>query len=92
MNGFQKNLLQALAKIQDEVVQSGLIQYAQITDKEKLLNSITYDTIYKIMELIDGYNYGFKYKIMIVDKNGCNIKTNPQIEFHDAIADYLKTE
>ena len=92
MNEFQKKFLQALAKIQHEIVQIGLTKYAQITDKEKLLNNITYDTICEIMELIDGYNINFQDKIMLVDKNNCDIRTNPQIELHDAIVDYLKTE
>ena len=92
LNDFQKKFFQALAKIQHEVVQIGLIEYAQITDKEKLFKNITYDVIYEIMELIDGYNDKFKDKIILVDKDFSNIKENPKIQLHDAIVDHLKTE
>lgn len=45
-------------KIQDYVVNISLSKILQYDDMEKLLNDVTYETIYAIMELLDGYKNG----------------------------------
>ncbi|CAN7726606.1 hypothetical protein [Paenibacillus sp. LjRoot56] len=45
------------------------------------------ETIYRIMELIDGYDDGFKYELDLIDKESKeSIKDG--IQFHDKFMDY----
>ena len=46
-------------KIQDCVVNITLSKISQYDDMEKLLNDVTYETIYVVMELLDGYKSSY---------------------------------
>lgn len=43
-----------IKQIQDFVVNVSLTKYSKYDDMEKLLNDVTYETIYRLIELIDG--------------------------------------
>lgn len=74
-------------KIQDYVVNISLSKILQYDDMEKLLNDVTYETIYAIMELLDGYKNGDLRGEIINKLTGCSINSN--IELHDYCEEYL---
>lgn len=74
-----------LQQIQEEVVTSQNITSDKLTEKE--VYNLTYDTIYKILELIDGYTSD-KIDLDLIDNlSGNSIKR--EIQLHDKCADYL---
>lgn len=52
-----------------------------------LLNDVTYETIYVIMELLDGYKNSNLRGEVINKATGCSINSN--IELHDYCEEYL---
>ena len=76
-----------IRKIQDFVVSVSLTKYSKYDDIEELLNDVTYETIYRLMELIDGVaNNNIKGEIINV-LSGSSI--NLDIELHDYCEEYL---
>lgn len=60
---------------------------SEYDDVEKLLNDVTYETIYGIMELLDGYKNNDLRGEVIDNLTGCSI--NSDIELHNYCEDYL---
>ena len=54
MTKEQELFWQEIKKIQDCVVNITLSKISQYDDMENLLNDVTYETIYAVMELLDG--------------------------------------
>lgn len=74
-----------LQQIQEEVVTSQNNTSDKLTEKE--IYNLTYDTIYKILELIDGYTSD-KIDLDLIDKlSGNSIKK--EIQLHDKCVEYL---
>lgn len=79
---------QELRKIQDFAIGTALSKEDKYDGTEQLLEDVTYDVIYRICEMIDGYgNPSIKYNIT-------NLKTqksvNEKIDLHDECEDYLR--
>ena len=55
MTSEQECFWNEVKKIQDLVVNVTLSKMSKYDDAEKLLNDVTYETIYGIMELLDGH-------------------------------------
>lgn len=89
----QDSFFLALEKIQDDTVFKCLNDYLNnsITPSNmKMLYDISAETIYRIMELIDGY-YDDKVQVDLIDKKTKeSLRTG--IELHDKCVDYLKSE
>ncbi len=88
LNIIQQYFFEKLKEIQDEVVNVKLC--TTDSSMESILNEVTYDTIYKIMELLDGYNTK-EYQYSIIENNSSDT-VNSGIQLHDVCADYLKSE
>lgn len=77
-----------LRKIQDFAIGTSLCKLDSYEKTEDLLEDITYDVIYKICELIDGYrNNLIKYRL-VNSKN--NYAVNDSFELHDWCEAYLR--
>ena len=62
MNEEQKKFYNELSKIQDFVIGASLCKQNKYEKTEDMLEDITYDIIYMICEMIDGYrNESIKY-------------------------------
>ncbi|MDL2302375.1 hypothetical protein LJC58_08470 [Lachnospiraceae bacterium OttesenSCG-928-D06] len=88
MKDIQNDFFKALADIQEVTVQIALCNKEKYKDTEDMLYEITYDTIYGVMELIDGYA-NENLKLDIVDRESKE-SIREGIELHDTCADYLK--
>ena len=65
----QRDFLNELRIIQNVVVNIMLSNENKYNDTEELLMDTTYETIYKVLELIDGYGFGNrKYEIKDIIK------------------------
>lgn len=61
------------------------------TSKEEKLYAVTSDVIYRIMELLDGYSDICRRKMDVTDlSSGESLKTEPRIELHDVVHEYIK--
>lgn len=74
--------------IQDLAINIVLSNIEKYNSSEDVLKDATYETIYRMMELIDGYrNKNIKYNI-------CNVNSgrsvNENIELHDLCEEYLQ--
>lgn len=88
MSEEQKNFYNELKKIQDFAIGTSLCKQSNYKKTEDMLEDITYDVIYMICEMIDGYrNDLIKYNIVNA-KNG-NIM-NDKIALHDWCEEYLR--
>lgn len=90
MNKEQEYFLKELAKIQDEQVNILLIQKGETSNNElrSELESFSYEIIYRIMDLLDGYyNSEKKYEIKNVNTNTI---LNDKLGFHDLCEKFLK--
>lgn len=66
MNNVHEKLFKEIKMIQEEVVYTALIENPDLKD---LLFDITYDTIFKLLEVFDGYrNTELNLDIMIIRK------------------------
>ena len=86
--GEQEIFWREIKKIQTSVVDVSLTKYKQYGNNiEMLLNDVTYETIYKIMELFDGFrNESLRYEI-VNKENG--ISVNKNIGLHDCCEEHL---
>ena len=77
-----------LKEIQKCVVDTSLLKLTQYGDNtEMLLNDVTYETIYKIMELFDGFkNKSLRYEIV---NKGNGISINQNTELHNCCEEHL---
>lgn len=73
--------------IQEYVVNVSLSKESKYNDVRDLLNDVTYETICKIMELLDGYRNN-NLKGLIID-NSSNKAINCNIELHDFCEEFL---
>lgn len=88
LDNEQIAFFEALKEIQDTVVNVALCNNKR--DAEDLLYDVTYQTIYSILELIDGH-VKENIKLDIIDtKNGKKI--NSGIQLHDVSVNFIKYE
>lgn len=87
MKQQQELFWKEVQKIQDYVVNITLSKISEYDDMEKLLNDVTYETIYGIMELLDGHKSNDLRGEVIDNLTGCSINSN--IELHNYCEDYL---
>lgn len=77
-----------IQKIQDYVVNISIAKISEYDDINKLLNDVTYDTIYGLMELIDGHkNDALRGEIRSMISG--NI-INANMDLHNYCEEYLK--
>ena len=77
-----------IKSIQDLAINIVLSNIEKYNSSEDVLKDATYEIIYRIMELIDGYrNKNIKYNICNV-RSGRNVNEN--IELHDLCEEYLQ--
>lgn len=88
LGSSQVLFFEALHEIQEEVVQVSLSK-CKGDNADKLLYDVTYDTIYRIMELIDGYRKHNLQLDIIEKESGKSLKEN--IQLHDVCADFIKS-
>lgn len=87
MTREQELFWKEIKKIQDCVVNVSLSKISEYDDMEKLLNDVTYETIYGMMELIDGYkNNDIRGELINIHSN--NI-INMNIDLHNYCEEYL---
>ena len=77
-----------IQKIQDYAVNLSLSKASKYSSIEEQLNDITYETIYRIMELLDGYKNESLKGIIIEKSSGKSI--NSDIDLHNFCEDFLK--
>ena len=90
MKSEQEDFLKELAKIQDEQINIFLSRLGKFDDGQlrKGLENFSYEIIFRIMELLDGY-YDSKKKYEV--KNVfTNVVVNDKLDFHDLCEDFLK--
>ena len=87
MTKEQELFWEEVKKIQDCVVNVSLSKISQYDDMEKLLNDVTYETIYAIMELLDDHKNRDLRGEVINKLTGCSI--NSSIELHNYCEGYL---
>ncbi|WP_071461541.1 hypothetical protein [Bacillus massilinigeriensis] len=88
LNSSQELFFNTLNEIQEEVVQTALSKYS-CENPERLLYDVTYDTIYSIMELIDGYTKD-NLQLDIIEK-GSKKSLKENIQLHDVCVDFIKS-
>lgn len=88
MNDEQKLFYMELRKIQDLAIGTSLSKQSEYNETEDMLEDITYDVLYRICEMIDGYrNNLIKYNISNLKSN--NI-VNENIALHDWCEEFLR--
>lgn len=87
MTGEQKKFFKELNKIQQMVIGVTLSKTEKYTNIEDMLNDVTYETIYRLMELLDGYRSN-DIRCEIVNIISGN-RINYGIELHDYCEEYL---
>lgn len=88
MSDYQYAFFMALASIQNSCVCESLCKAEKYADLEEAITDISYEVIYRIMELIDGYSETEMHLSLIDMKTG--LPMNDGIELHDACTDFLK--
>lgn len=88
LNPSQELFFNTLQEIQEEVVQTALSK-SSCENAERLLYDVTYDTIYSIMELIDGYTKDTLQLDIIEKESKKSLKEN--IQLHDVCVDFIKS-
>lgn len=88
LSSSQELFFNTLHEIQEEVVQTALSKYS-CENAERLLYDVTYDTIYSIMELIDGYTKDNLQLDIIEKESKKSLKEN--IQLHDVCVDFIKS-
>lgn len=87
---FQNKCMEAIADEQYIAVQNALCKYKNDDDIENILYDVTFDTIVRVMTLIDGYtNSGLKMDIINRETNE-SLRQN--IELHDIIINFIRYE
>lgn len=88
MTDEQTNLYEELRKIQDYAINVTLAKEKEYARTEEMLIDISYEIIYRCMELIDGYkNKEIKYSLKNV-KSG-NV-VNDNVDLHNYCEEYLQ--
>lgn len=89
MMNIEKEMLFAnLSKIQEEAVVSVLIQQEKYHNIEEMLTDVSYEVLYRCMELLDGYYCpDIKYRLTNVKTDA---EVNESLDLHDFCPDYLK--
>ncbi|MFS0592684.1 hypothetical protein AB1L05_13920 [Cytobacillus horneckiae] len=88
LSSSQELFFTTLQEIQEEVVQIALSK-CSCENAERLLYDVTYDTIYSIMELIDGYTKDNLQLDIIEKESEKSLKEN--IQLHDVCVDFIKS-
>lgn len=88
LSSSQELFFNTLHEIQEEVVQTALSK-CSCENAERLLYDVTYDTIYSIMELIDGYTKDNLQLDIIEKESKKSLKEN--IQLHDVCVDFIKS-
>lgn len=87
LSSSQELFFNALHEIQEEVVQTALSK-CSYENAERVLYDVTFDTIYSIMELIDGYTKDSLQLDIIEMESKKSLKEN--IQLHDVCVDFIK--
>lgn len=88
MNEEQKKFYNELRKIQDFAIGNSLCKQSKYKKTEDMLEDITYDVIYMICEMIDGYRSDLiKYNVVNVKNDKV---MNHNIALHDWCEEYLR--
>lgn len=77
LNKFQKQFFEALKNIQEEEIVASLYGKNNYCSVEEQLHDVTYGVIYRIMEMIDGYNEQIGRLDVIREETGEHLKNNP---------------
>lgn len=85
MTDKQALFLQELQIIQEQAVNMNIHQ-SDLT-KEELLFNVSYDTLFLMMELLDGYR---NMNLELSDKESKEV-LNKNIQLHDGVVDFLKS-
>lgn len=85
---LQEDFFRTLSEIQEEIVQVSLSKHNS-KDVEELLYDVTYETIYQIMEFIDGYTKK-DLQLDLIEKNS-KVSLRTDIELHDTCASFIKS-
>ena len=83
----QEMFFQHLKNVQEQIVINAMSEHKSNGSLENLLYDVSYDAIYRIMELIDGYA-DCDIKVDLIDKQTDESMRN-NIELHDKCAEYL---
>ena len=87
MKSEQELFWEEVQKIQYSVVNVFLLKMSKYNDMSMLLNDVTYETIYNLMELIDGLrNINIKGEILNLPSGN---RINSNIYLHDCSEEYL---
>ena len=86
----QELFFKELAAIQDLCVNVALCKAGSYSSTEEMLKDVTGETIYRVMELLDGYGRDLKLaRCNIVDTITGEV-INAGIELHDKCVEYLE--
>lgn len=84
---MRKQFFEHLRSSQESIVSVALSKYKPGDSLEELLFDVTYDAVFDVMKLIDGYTTSNIRLDLIDRRTGVSIKED--IELHDECADYL---
>lgn len=87
MTEEQKAFFNEIKAIQDVAVNLALSKKDSYEKTEDMLKDVTYEAIYRIMELLDGYRADTIKCNLVNTKTGSIL--NEHIEMHDLCADFL---
>lgn len=88
MTNQQIKFFEELAYIQEYSINVNLGKEKEFCNTEELLKNVTYEVIYRIMELLDGYG-GELQKCDIVNTVTSEV-INDGIELHDKCVEFLE--
>lgn len=89
MNKFQVDFFFELKCIQEKCINIMLSRISCYSKVEDILTDVTYETIYSIMELLDGYqNRDLKYEL--IEKNSGEVITD-KLDLHNLCEECLKS-
>ncbi len=89
MTEEQKVFFNELKDIQDVAVNVSLSKINSYQKTEDMLNDVTSEVIYRVMELLDGYR-NLAIKCNLVNRKTGNI-LNENIELHDVCVEFLES-
>ncbi len=87
MTNQQVDFFKELAYIQEYCINVRVGKEKSFSNIEELLKDVTFEVIYRIMELLDGYG-GELPRCNIVNSATCEV-INEGIELHDKCVDFL---
>lgn len=84
----QELFFEELRRIQDFVIGVSLCKQDEYKNTEEMLEDVTYEAIFRMCEMIDGYGHNSaKYKLVNA-QNGNTVNEN--LELHDQCVYYLR--